>query len=355
MGSGMAENEQVFIDNTPPAPAAGKVYGNTSESLREAVKDLQKQREAEGRQSEDHIVEFKDAHDSDEPLTARQAAKGLSEYRAQKAAELEAAEQEHRALQDAAEAGDSQPTTPAAPVIAPEVEQQLQERRQQANAEFEAAARARSAYEQLTIRAYTDLRDSLNSEFPDIRSQQDAIRLAQENPARWAAWQARQDAMRTAETNGKALAEQRQKENNRNFDRWCGEETELLISRNPELKDPDKFQKLSTGVVAMLRGTGLSDSELYKLRNGEIGLNLNHHSAVEVMLKAVKYDEMIARQKALRPVNPALPPVQRPGVARNSSEIRYDAVREARQEFEKKPTARSGARLLKIQREHGER
>lgn len=192
---------------------------------------------------------------------------------------------------------------------------ELAEQRKQAEAAQAQLNEALKQYAEATQAAVQFARQSSAGEFADIKTPEDISKLAAEDPLRFTRYQAHLMNVQQIETAARQAQEQQHKQYQAQWSEWSAKEDAKFLEMAPEMADKATAQKVADASVGLLKQVGLSDQDLAKLWNGEASLSLRDHRVQLLLLKAAKYDEAqkTAPQKvAAKPV----PPVQKPGVTR---------------------------------------
>jgi hypothetical protein len=179
-----------------------------------------------------------------------------------------------------------------------------------------AAEQARQQYETAAQNALQVLQQQQASEFSDIKTHNDVQRLADEDPFRFAKWQARQMQIEAQDREVRAINQQRQDERSKTFKSWSEEQDAKFTKQFPEFADKEKAGKVREGITAYLtQEVGVPADKLPMLWETDLFR--------DAMWQRVTYDAYrfhAAQAKAKQAVPVKLPPVQRPGVAPSKGE-----------------------------------
>jgi hypothetical protein len=222
------------------------------------------------------------------------------------------------------------------------------EQRKGLDAERTAMEQARKQYDDALPVLLQTLQQQQMGEFADIRTQADVEKLAREDWPRYALWDAKQKQLQAIHMEMSQSQQRQQQEFRSKWDTFAKDEDARFIEAAPEMADSDKAKRIADAAQHLLRDTGFSDQDLSKLWNGEASVSLRDHRIQLLIRDAVRYREAqnTARTKAVRPV----PTVQRPGspAARASeTDIRTTQLNK---QFENKPDWKNAAELLIAQR-----
>lgn len=182
--------------------------------------------------------------------------------------------------------------------------QEAAEARKAAEAERQAALNERQQYQQQLNAIVPALQQQLANEFADIKTPADVMALAQNDPARYALWRAKQDAIAYAMQEQQRLAEQQRAEAAERAQAYLKEQRGKLIEKLPELASPEKYKAFASELSAYLRDEGFSDDEIAQLVD---------HRAALIARKAMLYDR--AQKAAAAAKAKPVPKVQQPGTA----------------------------------------
>jgi hypothetical protein len=177
--------------------------------------------------------------------------------------------------------------------------QALSEQRKKLESETEETARARTEYGQLLPKLRAALETGMGPE-PDWN------KLRVEDPAKAAVlWQEREDMRRKVarvQSEERRVAEEQERENAVHSEQIAIEQHNELLKKLPEWRDEKVAGAETTLIVKMLTDLGFSPKEQ----------EIYDHRVLMIARKAAKYDEYVARQKALKP-KMKLVPVLKPG------------------------------------------
>lgn len=125
--------------------------------------------------------------------------------------------------------------------------------------------------------------------------------LYQRNPAEYAAqrelWRSWQEQLRGMEAQRQQLSQREQAERMQQLQRTIQEEKARLLTAVPEWSKPEVAQAEKQKLIEWGQKVGYSPEELNSVLD---------HRALVVARKAMLYDEMMAKQKAMRPAAPAV-------------------------------------------------
>lgn len=192
---------------------------------------------------------------------------------------------------------------------------ELAEQRKEAESLRAKLNEALQQYEQATHSALQAVQQATAGEFADIKTPEDISKLAAEDPLRFTRYQAHLMNVQQIERAAQMAQEQRSQQFKAQWAEFAAKEDAKFLERSPEMADKDKATKIADASVSMLRDVGFTDTDLSKLWNGEASVSLRDHRVQEIIRDAARYRQaQVAGPKkvAAKPV----PPVQRPGTAR---------------------------------------
>lgn len=185
--------------------------------------------------------------------------------------------------------------------------------RKAADAEREQLAKARQDYEAKLPAIVQALQEVQAGQFADIKTMDDVVRMAAEDPFRKIQWDAHQEKIRAVNWELQQAEQRQAQEKSSKWAEHVQAENSKAVELHPELADPAKKEQLQKAAVELLHDKGFSDQELNDLANGKERVSIFDHRLQSLLLDGVKYREA---QKA-KPIAVAkpVPQVQRPGVA----------------------------------------
>ncbi len=183
------------------------------------------------------------------------------------------------------------------------------ETRKAAEAERAAYETERRRLQQEIAAIMPALEQQIGIEFADIRTPADVVALAESDPARYALWRAKQDALQFAQREQSRLSQEAAQEEAAAIRDLARREIAALLDKRPELKDRDARARFNRELRDYALSIGYSPAQY----DG----NLSHLNLL-VLEKAMLYDRaQKAKAEALaRPV----PRVERPGTAGTKAE-----------------------------------
>ena len=195
-----------------------------------------------------------------------------------------------------------------------ESEETIRERAQLAQ-EREALARERAIYSARLNEYIPQAVRALQTEFPDVKSVEDLYKLAAEDPARYVQFQARRDALQSAQAEQQRLQAQQDADRRVQTEKYLEEQRAALHKAAPIFADPVKGPQEREALRSYLSNKGFSADEL---------AGLTDHRTVIVARNAMLYERMMAAKPEVKKVAPAVRAI-RPGSARPSTSAAHPA------------------------------
>lgn len=214
------------------------------------------------------------------------------------------------------------------------------EERKATKAERDKVEQARQQYETALPVVLQTLQQTLAGEFSDIKTLQDAEKLAADDWPKYLRWRAHQDKVAGFVNEIRANEERRAQEDAAKFSDFAKEQDKLFIERVPEFADKDKAAKLQKLAADYLVEVGFSDGELPNYWHGQDKLSLRDARMQEIIADAARY--RAAKATAAKPAPKPVPPVQRPGVAKDHGAAKVAQIEAAAQKLS---TARGNSAL----------
>jgi hypothetical protein len=166
--------------------------------------------------------------------------------------------------------------------------------------------------------------------FADIKTQDDADALAQNDPFRYLQWDSYQK--RLAVVANQATQAQQLKAQERQGKRasYEAEQNKLLVELVPEMADPTKASELRTRAVAMLNDdVGLKNDQLSKWMADDIGHEILSSAGIQKLI-ADRLEFMKIKAAPPKAIPRPVPNVQRPGIGRAPGASNADAIQATR-------------------------
>jgi hypothetical protein len=219
--------------------------------------------------------------------------------------------------------------------------------------QIEQAKQLQAAYAQQIQAVAQQLGSAQNTEFSDIRTHQDILRLAQTDPARHARFmdlnarysQAHEEYQRVAQAQQQLATIDAQRQQQA-ADDWRAEQDEQFARAHPEWKNPDTKEREQRQVFEYLESRGLSMQQIEHLYTHDP--NFRSAAGQNVLLDATRYWH--AQKKAAQISARRLPPVQKPGVASDRGQRDHEHLAALDSRLEKTGNLRHAADLLRARR-----
>lgn len=300
-GKDEAEAVNAVIEAREEKASQPKISGNDDVSIAEAAKRI----------SEWRLTQLKGETfvDGVKPtdLRAEEKADPNAEAETKPAEEGAEAEVKNDKPREGAKEDKSQTVEKQAERAEQEIEKRVQERSK------EITKSARAAYADSMIGAMA----LAASEFQDIRTEQDLIRLHQVNPQRFEQWKTfAVKAAYASQAIHAATAQQQAEEKFEREQQWrthAAEQDHLFIESLPaEMKTPAKLEELRNDTIDLLTTEGISRDELLELYNGNSKIDIRDARVQKIIYLATR--AVSAQRAAKNAQRGPLPPVQRPGV-----------------------------------------
>ena len=186
--------------------------------------------------------------------------------------------------------------------------------RKAAEAERTKAEQQRQQYEARLPELLASLQAAQAGQFADIKTTQDVMRLATEEPHRYLQWTAHQQQVAAVQNEVRAAQERQAQEFSTQWQTFASREDKLAQERIPELANPEQRAKVQDAALSHLLDLGFTESELSNAWNGQASFSPRDHRFQMLVMEAVRYREGKAQAKKAIAEKP-LPQVQRPGTA----------------------------------------
>ncbi len=182
-------------------------------------------------------------------------------------------------------------------------------------AQEQAAAQLRQQYEQVLPQLMHTLQEQQAGQFADIKSQADVDRMTTEDPLRYLQWTAHHQKVAAVQKEMQVAQERQAAEYKNQWNEFVRKQDKILSERLPELADKARASKIGESAVEVLRDLGFDDQEMRQLWNGEASLSLRDARIQHLLVENVRFREgQELAKKAVSTPKP-LPPVQKPGTA----------------------------------------
>ena len=209
-------------------------------------------------------------------------------------------------------------------------------------AKEQAVEQARHQYESALPILLQSLTASYNADFADIQTIQDVQRLAKEDPFRYSQWDAQQKQVAAVQQEVAAAQQRQAQEKQQQLNDFMRREAELFAEKAPEIADEAQRQKLQSSAVSVLKDLGFKEEELAAYWRGEKDISIHDHRLQLLVRDGIQLREMREKAKAVKAV--PKPPVQRPGVSQGKNAMREAEI----QALNKQLDSATGVNALRI-------
>lgn len=193
-------------------------------------------------------------------------------------------------------------------------------------AERQRLEQARQQYESALPQLMQQLNAQQNAEFADIRSHADVVKMAEEDPFRYAKWDALQKQRQAVWNQHQQAQAQRQQQEVEAFQSWAQQQDKLAAERIPELADPAKAEKVAKEARSYLTDTlGWDADKIGKLWTGQEKISIRDADFQQLLRDAAW--AQTARKAAEKVATKPVPPVQRPGTAPSKADAKQAEIR----------------------------
>jgi hypothetical protein len=183
------------------------------------------------------------------------------------------------------------------------------EARKAVEAERQAAAHAKQQYEQALLPLLTAMEAANAGEFCDIKTNEDAEKLAKEDPLRYARYAARRQQLALIAQEARAAEARQRAEQAQQWNKYANKQDALFVERVPAFGNPESRAALQQAANGYLSDIGFSLGEMTALYNGCV---LRDVRMQQVILDGARY------RQARNAANTAVPTLglsgQRPGL-----------------------------------------
>lgn len=214
------------------------------------------------------------------------------------------------------------------------------ERQEVLKARQEAAAEASRAREIL-------LREQQGT-FADIKTTADVRVLAEQDPFRYLQWKAHQDDLQWAAFATQKAEQEKAQEKQGKRAEYEKAQNKQLLELLPEMADPKKASELRERAVSKLTGDyGLTNDQLSRWLQDDIGHEILSNAGIQKLIAdSLKLEEIQSAPKAVS-AKP-LPPVVRPGVARNAGAADSERIQALEKKLTETGDMKVAAQILEL-------
>lgn len=178
----------------------------------------------------------------------------------------------------------------------------------------------RQKYEQALPIQMQMLQAQMAGEFADIKTLDDAQRIAAEDPLRYLQWDAAQKRIQAVQQEVVGAQKRQEIEAQNAFAKYAEEQDRAFIAKAPEFADPAKRDRAVLQAQSYLESVGLTAEEIAASYNGQRGISLRDSRVMSIIRDGMRFRaaQEAAQKAAAAPKS--LPPVQKPGVTTSKSE-----------------------------------
>lgn len=200
----------------------------------------------------------------------------------------------------------------------------------------QAAEHARQQYEGALNHTLQSLLGQQNEQFADIKTMADVQKLANDDPFRFAQWQARQMQIQALHQQSQEMHRQRAEKEQNDFVTWAKDQDKAFSGKVKDFADPEKAPKLHQAMVSYLTNErGIEQEQLQQLWNNR---SFRDSRMQEIVYDAFRWNE--AQKKAKAAAASPLPPVQRPGTAPSKGDANQATITALEQKLNSATTTR---------------
>jgi hypothetical protein len=190
----------------------------------------------------------------------------------------------------------------------------IAEQRKAIEAERSKAEQVRQQYEAQLPALMQELQSAQQATFSDIKTLDDVVKLQNEDPFRFQAWQVQQMRLQAANAENERVKGEKSKAEQAQWTQHVQKENELAAEYIPELADKTKGPALTQRAAERLNELGFKSEELAKLASGQEKLSLYDHRIQRLIFSDLKLSDIQSATKAV--AAKPLPPVQKPGISK---------------------------------------
>lgn len=203
-------------------------------------------------------------------------------------------------------------------------QRETDEKQRALEAERKQAEQARQQYEAALPTMMEHLQSEFAEKFPDIRTEADIARLAQQDPTRYIQYDALQKKWQRYNDGLSAARERQRKESFDHFSRYVQEEDAKFTEANPQWSDTsEEAPKLRKMAIELLEGVGFSREEIVSMWQEGQPLSARDHRFQGLIAELVDLKRRVKNAEAnlTRAKAKPKPPVNRPGAARQKVDV----------------------------------
>jgi hypothetical protein len=217
------------------------------------------------------------------------------------------------------------------------LQSEADKKRRASDAELDAVREAKQQYENALPQVLSLMGNSFQTEFPDIRTQEDVTRLAAQDPARYVKFDALAKQYTQVQEEQQAATQHYQTETMQRWDAYSTEQDANFVERFPEWNDSEKGPKLQRTAVNMLEDVGFSQEEVVNAFVHGQAISFRDSRIQTLIARLVHFEAKDRRAQSALAKAKTKPSqsVTRPGVATDKGEQSSAHAEELRQRLHK--------------------
>jgi hypothetical protein len=202
-----------------------------------------------------------------------------------------------------------------------------------------------------------ELRKIWQAEFSDIRTDADLSRVAQQSPAR--AQRAQQIVAEFTAADQivqqRHAQEQQQQQRQQQWQQFCSSEDHAFVQAHPELSDAKLAYEVQQECLSYLQDKGFSQRQIAEMYSSDPATLAQQGltSIRSAQAQAIIYDAVqhrLATRRAKQITAKRLPPVQKPGVARDRAFVDHEHMKSLTDRLDRTGNVRHAAELVRARR-----
>jgi len=186
------------------------------------------------------------------------------------------------------------------------------ELRKAVDAERQQMEQLRQQYEQALPSILATLQQTQMGEFSDIKTFADVEKLANEDWARYLRFDAHQKKVSAINQEIQATQQRQLQQYQSEWTKWAKAEDDKFMQAAPEMANKETAEKATKGARDLLNNLGFSNDDIENLWSGKNNLSLRDHRTQLLIRDAARYREAKAAVPRAAVPKP-VPKVQRPG------------------------------------------
>lgn len=216
------------------------------------------------------------------------------------------------------------------------------EQRKALEAERQQAEQLKRQYEAQLPMMEQLIQSQLYGEFSDIKTPEDASKLAKDDPLRYLQYTAKLQELQVWQKASQEAQQRQHQEVHTQLQNWAKSQDEEIEREFAKVPETER-KALAQEAKRLLTDYGFTEQQLSELWGGSI---LRSAPLQRMMADAARYH--IAKRTASKPVAKPVPPVQRPGVAQPKGPSEH--VQALKDKFERTGDLKTAAALLAARR-----